>query len=228
MAAFQKQLGLLVAHAVQHLDFHRPVGHVQFFRPRKSMRQAAKIVTGQRRPQPLMILHQDPAQSLVTVIRLPFAAIDGNRPAAVLGHDVFIVPVRAFDEPDPDRSASLFGPLEHPVQIVLSGFQIGLHHDAAVSVVAELVFHQHSPENLERDLAVVVLLHVDVYIGVILSSRPEDRSEPRGDSPNRPFGINRRELAVECRQLHADVDSRNATFLVRIQQQVIGPVIDLL
>ena len=168
MPAFQKQLSLLVTHSIEHLDFHRSRGDVQFLRQRQSMRQTAKVVARQSGPQPLMVFHQQSSQALVAIVRLPLAAIDGNRPATVFRDDVFVVPVSAFDQSNPDGCSALLCPFEHAVEIVFSRREIRLNHDAAIGIVAELVFHHHATEDLERDFAVIVLFHVDLNVGLIL------------------------------------------------------------
>ena len=44
------------------------------------------VVAAERRPQPLVVFHQEPRLPLEVVIRLPFLAVDRHRPAAPTGH----------------------------------------------------------------------------------------------------------------------------------------------
>ena len=53
--------------------------------------------------------------------------------------------------------------------------------------------------------------------------RSQQRAQPNRDALGRPFRIDRVELAVERREFHRHIDSRNRSTIVSIQSRHLGP-----
>ncbi len=58
MSALLEKLGLLVTHAVEHLDFESLRRDLQLFCQRQSVSKAAEVMAGEGRPQPLSVVEQ--------------------------------------------------------------------------------------------------------------------------------------------------------------------------
>ena len=73
-------------------------------------------------------------------VGIGFFGEDGDGPAVLGGDDGFEIPIRSFDEPDPDGRAAIGGPIGQILQIVQRAAEIGLNGDADVGPVAEFIF----------------------------------------------------------------------------------------
>ena len=167
MAPIGEELRLLGPHAVEHLQLVCVLRHAELLGTGDAVAEAAEVVAPECRPQPAVILHQEAGQPLEIGVRLPFLAIDGNRPAVGLGDDRFVVPICPLHQPHPDRRAAAAGPFEQVGRVAFGFRKVGLQDDSDVRKVAELVLHQDVLEDFERQVLVRVLLHVDVDVRVV-------------------------------------------------------------
>jgi len=100
-------------------------------------------------------------------------AID-HRPAPLARQDGLGVPVGPFHQAYPDRSAAACGPESELVEIVLRSLQVGLQHDADVGPPCITRAREHLAKELERQVLLLVLLHVDVDESADLAGRVEN------------------------------------------------------
>ena len=217
---------LLFGHAVEHLQFEGSVGNLELLGTGQRVRQAAQVVTAECRPQQLIVFEQQFGQTLVAFVRLPLLLEDGRRPVATRGDDRLIVPVGSLHEPDPDGSASFFRPVEQPREVSFRIGQIRLNDDPHIGPVAELLFEQRLLENVERQILVRVLLHIDVQIGVLRAGGSQQRSQPGLNGRRRPLRIGGAKVTDQCRQLDRDVHSRQRSLVIAIDLTVLGPRVD--
>ncbi len=76
--------------------------------------------------------------------------------------DPLLVPVRPLDQPHRDRRAALLRQLPEEANRLLGRLEIRLHNDAEVGKVAQLRLHRRVRKDLLHQVAVDVLLHIDV------------------------------------------------------------------
>ena len=113
-------------------------------------------------------------------VALPLLKEDRLGPAEPPGGQDLVVPVGSLDQPDRDRRAPRFDPLQQHAQLGLGLRLIGLDHDADIGPVAELGLGKNPAEKLVGECAVGILLHVDMNIGAQLAGRSKNRPQPAG------------------------------------------------
>ncbi len=227
LAAVGQELRLVAPHAVEHLQLVGSLGHAEVLRAGDAVGEAPQVVAAEGGSQPAIVLHQEPREPLEIGVGLPFLLVDGNGPAVRLGHDRFVVPVGPLHQPHPDRRAALFRPLQEGFGVALRLGQVRLHDDADVGKVAELVLHQNLFEDLEGEVFVGVLLHVDVDVGVVLAGGPQQGTQPLLDVLGRARHVDGAKLAVEGRQFERQIDPRNAAFVIAIEPRHFRPGLHL-
>ena len=179
-------------------------------------------MAAERRPQPVVILQQEPRAPLERRVALPLLQVDRLGPAEPPGAQDLVIPVRPLDQPDRDRRPAALDPVaEHP-QLGLGLGVIGLDHDPDVGPVAELGLGEHPAEQLVGQGPVGVLLHVDVDVGAAIAGRAEDRPEPSGGAVDRRLGVDRLEVGRQARQLEREVHARDRAVLVAVDQRDLG------
>ena len=109
-----------------------------------------------------LVLHQEPGTPLVARVGLPLLEEDRDGPAELPGVQDLVIPVGPLDQPDRDRRPALAGPVGEGSQVRLGLGQVGLADDPDVGPVAELGLDEHGAEDVEGQVLVGVLLHVDV------------------------------------------------------------------
>ena len=158
--------GLLAGHALQHLELD-PVGHGPVDGEVVGEGDVEEVVAGHADAQALHPLGgEQPVQhALVVGIRRLLRVAGGGGPAGDLGMDGLEGEVRALDEADLESDSAVLDPasgefaqpLDRPERIGL----VGLNDDAGLEV-SELRFGEQACEHRDRELEVLVLLHVEV------------------------------------------------------------------
>jgi hypothetical protein len=115
----------------------------------------------------------------------------------LFGFDHLVVPVGALDQPHGQRWAptGAFGPRQQAVELVAGVAEVGLQDDADRWPVAKLRLGQQLEEQLQRRLARVERLHVDVQMGVELAGGLKQRPQPQrgvADPATRSVGSDQR------------------------------------
>ena len=162
-----------VGHAVEHLDLVARAAAGPAARP--AARAWARLRTlwlPNAGRSSAWLLQQEPRQLLVVGVGLPLLREDRHRPVLLRGDDRLVIPVRALDQPHPDRRAAPLGPARRALRRSSRGVaQVRLDGDADVGPVAELVLVQDLAEDAQRQVLVGVLLHVDVDERPVLRGR---------------------------------------------------------
>ena len=190
-----------VAHAVQCLELEASGGNLCHLGGRDRMGQAADVVAAKGRAELLMMLDQEPGATLEHRVTLPFLKEDRLGPAEPPGGQDLVVPVGPLDQPDRDRRAPRFDPLQQRTQLGLGLRLIGLDHDADIRPVAELGLGKNPPEKRIGEGAVRILFHVNMNIGAQLAGRSKNRPQPAGHTHERGLGMDRVEMGGQARQL---------------------------
>ena len=159
------------------------------------MGEAADVVAAERRAEQRVVLHQEPGTPLVVRVGLPLLEEHRHGPAVLPGVQDLVVPVRPLDQPHPDRRPAPLGPVGEGPQVALGLGQVRLDDDADVGPVAELGLDEHLAEDVEGQVLVGVLLHVDVDERAQLAAVRQDRPQPVQDALGRRLGVDRVELA---------------------------------
>ena len=133
-----------------------------------------------------------------------------------------VVPVRPFDQPDCDRRTATLDPIQEHPQLGLGLRMIGLNDDPHVRPVAELRLLQDPAEELVGQRPIGILLHVHMDIGAPFSGRPKDGPEPAGSMRDRRLGVDRLEVGGQARQLEREVDPRDRSVLIAVDEWDLG------
>ena len=104
-----------LGHTEEHLIFIGLGPKADGLSERFGMRQTAKIMRAERRPNHIALLNQHAAEPLIIGIRVGLRLKHRDRPAALLGENHFGVPVRALDQSYGDRSAALPNPFNQSI-----------------------------------------------------------------------------------------------------------------
>ena len=161
--------GLRARHALEHLELDGIVdaargrqlvgeGDVEHVVARDAHAQAREVLAA-----------QDPVEDpLVVRVRVLLRGAHRDGPAGELRVDALHGQVRALDEADLDARAAVGSPLSRELREPLNGTQrirqVGLDDDAGL-VVHELRLAQQAGEDFDREVEVLVLLHVEVHEG---------------------------------------------------------------
>ncbi len=101
-----------------------------------------------------------------------------------------------------------------------------MNHDSHVGPIAELILHEHSLKNVQRLVLRLVRFHVDMHVGIVLSSDAEQSSQSRSHPLGCPVAVGQIELTVERRELDRHVDPRQRAALVAVDAAYFGPGVD--
>ena len=217
---------LLLGHPVQHLQFEGPFGNFQFLGTGQCMSQAAHVVAAECGPQQGVVLQQSFRQAFVAVVRLPLLFEDRDWPVTTGGNHRFVVPIGPFDQAHPDWCSSFAGPFQQPRQISLRISQIGLNDNSDIAHLAEFVFHQGLLEDVEGQVFVRILFHVDMHIGMLLAGLPQQWSQASLHCIGCSGGVSRSEMADEGRKLDRNVHAGKRTVVIGIDSLVFRPGVD--
>ena len=203
--------GLRGRHALEHLDVDR-AGDAALLREQVGRGEVVEVVA--RDADPYAGRHGvgpqgalDAAQ--IARVDLGLGLVGGLRPVVQLGLDLLHREVGALDEAHLDaRTACGLASLresDEPLQRRERVGQVGLQDDAGLEPV-ELLLGEHPLEDLERQVEVAVLLHVEVdELVVVLGSEPVERAQPVEAAGDRALGVPRDDLAHERGDLDRDV-----------------------
>ena len=197
-----------------------------------------QVVAGDADAQvPGMLGAQDAVEEPQVVgVGLGLGGVGGALPAVQVGRDGFHRQVRALDQADLQRGAAvgdaLGGEVEQPVQRGDGVRQVRLQHDAGLDV-PELLLAEDALEDLERQLQVVVLLHVEVderragaaglRAARLLRRNPVQRPQRFHEPVDAAVEVPRVQLGDDARRLHRDVvDVRVAQQIHRVLQAAVG------
>ena len=163
----------------------------------------------------LVIAHQKPRDPLEIGVGLPLLLKHGNRPAGRAGMDRFVIPIGPFHQPHPNRRAAPSSPIAQINQIVFGIAQIALNHDADVGQIAKFVLHEHALKYVQREILDPIRFHIDMHMGMLLCSRPQNRPQPLRNALGTAFGIDRIELAIEGREFDRHIHARQRMTAIR-------------
>ena len=117
-----------------------------------------------------LVLQQAPREALVGRVRFGFDFEHAHRPAALRGHDRFIIPIGAFDKTNGDRRASLPSAIEQPFEIAFAFFS--MERDSQAVALAQFRRTREPDEQFERQIFQLRVLHVEVDEYAEISSAP--------------------------------------------------------
>jgi hypothetical protein len=137
------------------------------------MRERTQVVACEGGVKVLDVAQHRRAEPLVVGIRIRFVREDRALVAVLLGDDDFVIPVRALDQSHRDRRPAAARQFQQSLDVLGRFLEIGLHDDADVGPVAELLVGDHALEQVIRDLVQRPLLHVYVEEDVLLP-RPQE------------------------------------------------------
>src|SRR5207253_4381047 len=114
---------------------------------------------------------------LEVYVALRLLQINRRIPAILPGFDFFVVPVRAFDEPDGETGPARATPLDQIAQILFRIAQVGLNNDASMRPIVEFGFGADFFEKIERCIFVSITFHVEVDERAQLARAAQNRPE---------------------------------------------------
>ena len=110
-----------------------------------------------------MMLQDVAGNFFVGDVALRLARPDRHRPAILLGHDGFPIPVRTFDQPQGNGQIFLFRPGNKIRNILFAALEIGLKHKAKMRIGAELRGRAQAFEELNGHFLIFELFHIDAH-----------------------------------------------------------------
>ena len=134
-----------------------------------------------------------------------------------------VVPVGPLHEPHGDAATVGTRPVDERLQVGMAVAQVGLDDDARGVVAVELRLQQQVAEERQRQPLQRGALHVEVEEDAPLLGRHKERQQPRRQPRDRAVGVDGVHLAVERRDLDGDVDARDGTLAVVVEQRVRLP-----
>ena len=216
-----------VRHAVEHLQLQPALRNAERLGVGDSLGDRTQVVAPQRRPQVLAVAEHEASLPLEVGIRLPLLLPYRDRPAVRLGFDRLVVPVSSLHQSHPDRRSPLGGPVAQLDQIPLRVAQVALHHNAHVGHVPKLRLREDRLEDVQRQVLLLVRLHVDVNERPLPSCNSKQLAEPRPALPQGAGRVDRVELTVESRQLDRQVHPRQQTAIVPVDLRLLRPTANL-
>src|SRR5207237_5350080 len=104
-------------HAVEELELETAAVDADLFRERLCMRDAADIVRTERRGHDRFVFEQDARERFEVYVALRLLQIERTIPAILTGLNFFVIPIRAFDDPEVETRTQSATPLDHLVQV---------------------------------------------------------------------------------------------------------------
>ena len=134
-------------------------------------------MAGERGPDRAVVVLEQAGAALVVGVGLVLVLEHRDRPARRLRVHGLGVPVGALHQPHGDRPAARRRPGDQVGEVVAAVAQVGLDDDAGVEV-GELVLAEQVPEQPEREVLGVGVLHVEVDGGASVAGEAEQGPQP--------------------------------------------------
>ena len=193
-------------HAVQHLEFVAFRGHVQGGGHLLHGGDGADVVRGAGEVADVVVGQDHAGVALIGHVGLGLDGVHRHFPAVLLGQHGLGVPVGALDQADGDGQVFVPRPGDQPGHVGVGGLEVALEHDAQVRVVAVLRGAAQALEELDGDLLVLQLLHVDAQKAAHHLDLAVDGLHPAVDALDGACDIHGLGLGIEGRGLHGHVD----------------------
>ena len=193
-------------HADQGLEFVAVFRHAEACRRLHDIGDGAHVVGGALEIDEIAVFEHHPGKTLVGDVGLGLAQPGRHGPAHLFGQHGLVVPVGALDQTQSERQARGPAPADQFGQIAFGVLEIGLEHDGEVRVVAEFRFAAQAPKQLDGDVLVAQLLHVDAKRSAHGHDLAVDRAHAFQNGRNRALEIHGIGLGVKGRGLDGGID----------------------
>ena len=169
------------------------------------MRDAADIVGTERGGDDRLVFEQDSRKGLEVYVALRLLKINRTIPAVLPGFNLFVIPIRAFDEPDGETRPARATPLDQIAQIGFGIAQIGLSNDASMGPIVEFGFGAECFEKVERGVFMRITFHVEVDKRAQLARAAQNRPQLRREMGNGVGRIGRIHLRIERGNFYREI-----------------------
>ena len=110
----------------------------------------------------------------------------------------------------------LVDPVEQAIEILGPVLQVRLKHDPQIGPVRELGIGHDPPENLQRQIAELVLLQIDIDDRPVFAGGTQDGPQPIENRIHAPIRIDRIEAGIQAGQLQRQVHFRHQAGLASV------------
>jgi hypothetical protein len=148
-------------HADQGLELVAVFRHAKARRRLHDVGDGAHVVGGALEIDEVAVFERHPGEAFMGDVGFGLAQPGGHGPAHLSGQHGLVVPVGALDQTQSERQARGPAPADQLGQVAFGILEIGLEHDGQVGVVAEFRFAAQASKQLDGDVLVAQLLHVD-------------------------------------------------------------------
>ena len=122
--------------------------------------------------------------------------------------DFFVIPIRAFDQPDGETRPARPSPRNQIAQIRFGVAQVSLNDDAGVRPIAKLRLGEKRLKEFERRVFVRVAFHVEIDESAELFGAAQNRAELRREMRDRVRRIGRIHLRIERGNFYRNIYDR--------------------
>ena len=176
------------------------------------------IVGGESRGDQADVFQQEDGELLEVRVGFGFEVPDGRWPAALLGENCLMIPIRPFDQSHGDRPLMLPDPREQGSQIGFAIAQVRLERDADGGLDAKLGFLQNRNEESEGEVLQLVTLHVEIHQGANLGGAAEDRTQALLQGGNRVVRIGGMHVGREGGDFQREVQARQRAVCAEVAE----------